>query len=167
MNRSFSKIRHIQEANLMMESRILKEKSINLLMEDATGNIPDVTIYLPYTLNPKDQSKIYKADQRAKFTISAIKAPDGSFNTASYKTPIKSISFDGIGPVANTTTSGSMNSTDGSIKGTFVLTKEMYNKLKDYLDKGWQHGSQKMIVNVGEGKYASFQVSGYALPTQE
>jgi hypothetical protein len=146
--------------------RVISENQY--LTEDVTSNIPDVTIYLPYTLNPKDQSKNFKMDQRAKFTISAVKSPDGSFNTSTYKTPIKSISIDGIGPVQNTTTSGSMNQTDGSIKGSFVLTKDMYNKLKDYLGKGWQHGSQKMVVNVGEGKYASFQISEYNMaPTQK
>lgn len=34
MNRSYSKIRHIQESNLMLENRRIKEKSRQLLMEE-------------------------------------------------------------------------------------------------------------------------------------
>ena len=168
MNRSFSKIRHIQEANLMMENRILEEKSRHLLMEGVDDNTPDITISLPYVLNQKDQTKQYKTDNsRAKFIISAQKTPDGNFNTASYG-PIKSISVDGVGPVPNTTMSAPMNTSDGSIKGSFVLTQDLYNKLQEYLGKGWQHGSQKVIVNTGEGKYASFQVNDYNMtPTQK
>ena len=38
MNRSYSKIRHIQESNLMLENRILEEKSKHLLMEQSIAN---------------------------------------------------------------------------------------------------------------------------------
>ena len=78
MNRSFSKIRHIQEANLMLETRILEEKSRHLLMEGVDDNTPDVTIYLPYVLNQKDQTKQYKkADKITNFLH--------EYNHATYK----------------------------------------------------------------------------------
>lgn len=38
MNKSFSKIRHIQEANLVLENRRLEEKSKHLLMEQSIAN---------------------------------------------------------------------------------------------------------------------------------
>lgn len=38
MNKSFSKIRHIQESNLVLENRRLEEKSKHLLMEQSIAN---------------------------------------------------------------------------------------------------------------------------------
>jgi hypothetical protein len=38
MNRSYSKIRHIQESNLMLENRIIEEKSRQYLMEQTIAN---------------------------------------------------------------------------------------------------------------------------------
>jgi hypothetical protein len=38
MNKSFSKIRHIQEANLMLENRILRQKSKQYLTEQTIAN---------------------------------------------------------------------------------------------------------------------------------
>jgi hypothetical protein len=143
------------------------------LMEDegiTQSNTPTITIYLPYTLNPKDQSKIYKTNQRAKFTISATKAPDGTFSTTEYKMPIKIISIDGVGPDTNSPfSSGAVNTTDGSIKGSFALTEDMYKKWKDYLGKGFNRGTNKVTINFGgQGKYADFQVTDYnATPTQK
>jgi len=63
MNKSYSKIRHIQEANLMLESRRLEEKSRHLLMEAVqsvilTLNIPTVqgqidrTKNIPFSIGP-------------------------------------------------------------------------------------------------------------------
>lgn len=63
MNRSYSKIRHIQESNLMLESRRLEEKSRHLLMEAVqsvilTLNIPTVqgqidrTKNIPFSIGP-------------------------------------------------------------------------------------------------------------------
>ena len=56
MNRSYSKIRHIQESNLMLENRILEEKSKHLLMETIqsmflTLNIPTKNNYIDKTKN--------------------------------------------------------------------------------------------------------------------
>ena len=151
--------------------RVINERQY--LMEDegfSQSNTPTITIYLPYTLNPKDQSKIYKTNQRAKFTISATKAPDGTFSTTEYKMPIKIISIDGVGPDTNSPfSSGAVNTTDGSIKGSFALTEDMYKKWKDYLGKGFNRGTNNVTINFGgEGKYADFQVTDYnMMPTQK
>ena len=56
MNKSFSKIRHIQEANLVLENRRLEEKSKHLLMEAIqsvflTLNIPTKNNYIDKTKN--------------------------------------------------------------------------------------------------------------------
>ena len=48
MNRSYSKIRHIQEANLVLENRRMEEKSKHLLMEQPNV-IQTMTVKVPVT----------------------------------------------------------------------------------------------------------------------
>jgi len=55
MNKSYSKIRHIQEANLILESRRMGEKSKHLLMEAVQSAI--LTLNVPTTQGQIDRTK--------------------------------------------------------------------------------------------------------------
>lgn len=170
MNRSYSKIRHIQEANLVLENRRMEEKSKHFLMEDGgitQSNTPTIYIYLPYTLDPKNQSKKYNPIGRAKFTIIGQKTPGGGFNTDEYK-KITAMSFDDVAAVGIATKA--TDTSNGNISGSFGMTQEMYDKLKVELGKPMRDaGSQKMFISFsGDNKYASFQIADYnATPTQK
>jgi len=55
MNRSYSKIRHIQESNLMLESRKLKEKSRHLLMEGSENGQLPIIVNVPIKMDTNNK----------------------------------------------------------------------------------------------------------------
>ena len=91
------KIVRLTESDLTrIVKRIINERQY--LMEGegdgfTQSNTPTIYIYLPYTLNPKDQSKKYNPLGRANFTIVGTKTPGpgGGFNTDEYKKIIQKV----------------------------------------------------------------------------
>ena len=59
MNKSFSKIRHIQEANLMLENRILEQKSKRYLMEKHSSET--INVNLPWMINKEGKEIVAKS----------------------------------------------------------------------------------------------------------
>ena len=61
MNRSYSKIRHIQESNLIFEKRNLKEKSLINENEDLKDGFSEQMTYgeLQFTDSPAENIRIY------------------------------------------------------------------------------------------------------------
>jgi len=55
MNKSFSKIRHIQEANLMLESRRMEEKSKQILMEGSENGQLPITVNVPIKMDTNNK----------------------------------------------------------------------------------------------------------------
>ena len=69
MNKSFSKIRHIQEANLVLENRRLEEKSKHLLMEQSIA-----TTQAPAFVN--EFNRVMTAYKLPAYTAKFVKGAD-------------------------------------------------------------------------------------------
>jgi hypothetical protein len=173
MNRSYSKIRHIQESNLVLENRRLEEKSKHLLMEDSMRNLLPLTIYLPTKKDPKTGKVTMLSVGTAKYLVTATKSPDDptgkSFTTDDYA-GIKGLFINGI---SATQVLSKKDTTTKNISGTFTVTEPIYKYLKDFVGKGAQN-SQDVYGNVtlssggSEVKYATWSVTTYdATPTQK
>jgi hypothetical protein len=76
MNKSFSKIRHIQEANLVLENRRLEEKSKHLLMEDPTGVYQTMTVKVPITKG-KDNVERFATNSNVEVILTDAKELNG------------------------------------------------------------------------------------------
>lgn len=104
MNRSYSKIRHMQQSNLMLENRMFVEKSRQYLTEERGSGV--VYIYLPYKMvngqkivatevfSTADYAPIYSfplgvAEKTENYTISSIETPDGKRPTLLTQKEIK------------------------------------------------------------------------------
>ena len=172
MSRSYSKIRHIQEANLMLESRRMGEKSKHLLMEDSMRNLLPLTIYLPTKKDPKTGKVTMLSVGTAKYLVTATKSPDDttgkSFTTDDY-TGINKIF---INSISATQVRSKKDTSTGNISGTFTVTEPIYTYLKDFVGKGAQnsqdvYGSVTLTSGGSEVKYATWSVTTYdATPTQ-
>jgi len=88
MNRSYSKIRHIQESNLVLENRRLEEKSKHLLMEE-TGVIQTMTVKVPITKG-KDNVERFAANQNVEVSLTDDKGEGTNTRLGEFKS-IKSV----------------------------------------------------------------------------
>lgn len=68
MNRSYSKIRHMQQSNLMLENRIMEEKSRQFLMEQSTGVYQTMTVKVPITKG-KDNVERFAANSNVEVSL--------------------------------------------------------------------------------------------------
>ena len=76
MNRSYSKIRHMQQSNLMLENRMFVEKSRQFLMEDPSKDVVYTTITLYYDLVPPNNTKKRVQNMGFSTNLSTYKTED-------------------------------------------------------------------------------------------
>jgi len=134
------------------------------LTEDSNQNILILTIYLPQKLNPTTKQLEDLKIGTCKYVCVASKSPDDptgkSFTTDDYA-GIKGLYINGI---SATQVRSKKDPATGNITGSFTLTEEIYNYLKDFVGKPASvkqtvYGNVNLANGGTEVKYASWSVA--------
>lgn len=149
MNRSYSKLRHIQEANILLESRRM------LIKEEAYTVIP-LTINIPYALDAKTNTwKI----QPGKYVSVTAKNGVGTQGTSleNFKN-FTGIDFVLQGEYFNFVTS--TKDAAGNIVGNFILTEDKKGTIKyleEHYGKSLAPGDKSLMISMAPAKTGSGQ----------
>jgi len=161
----------LAENMLRFGTKNISESSVRRkLTEDSNRNILILTIYLPQKLNPTTKQLEDVKVGMCKYVCVASKSADDptgkSFTTDEY-TGIKGLFINGK---SATQVTSKKDAATGNISGTFTLTEDIYNYLKDFVGKPASvnqsvYGNVVLATGGTEVKYASWTVAKYTQQT--